>query len=157
MKHLIKFEELDYSTYMSAADKLQQFGQSQRAKDLRTHAVSMARKFADENTFGILVGDVREFPEAKFVRLEVFTKGNTWCLRGIFESGQNTHRVDAEIMNNGDIVWKEGNRFLDRKSTQNFQRVISDLCRTQTDFHNFFQNSGLTPENLKLVSRTFYN
>ena len=156
MKHLRKFEELDYSTYMSAADKFDQFGQTRRADELRDHAVNMSRKFADESTFGIIVGGVRPFPDAKFTSLEIFKAGDSYCIRGIFHSGSSTHRIDSNVMPNGEIVWKEGNKFLDKKSAVNFQKVISDLSKSQSDFDSFFEQTGLNSEDLKLVLRTFY-
>lgn len=157
MKHIRKFEELDYSTYISAADKLDQFGQTKKADELRDHAVNMSRKFADENTFGILVGDVRPFPDAKFESLSIFKAGDSWCLRGIFHSGSATHRIDSTVNPNGEIVWKEGNKFLDKKSCIKYQTVISDLCKIQDDFDLYFSQTGLIPEDLKLVLRTFYS
>ncbi len=156
MKHLRKFEELDYSTYMSAADKLDQYGQTSRSTELRKHAVNMSRKFADESVFGILVGGVRPFPEAKFTALEIFKAGDSWCLRGIFQSGSATHRIDSNVSPTGEITWKDGNKFLDKRSVVNYQRVISDLSKSQDDFNLFFNQTGLNTEDLKLVLRTFY-
>lgn len=156
MKHLIKFEELDYSTYMSAADKFSQLGQKRKAEEVRSHATKMSRKYVDQETFGILVGDVRPFPEAKFTSLSVFKAGESWCLRSLFRSGDYTHRIDSTVLPNGDIVWKEGNKFLDKKSVFKFQKVVSELSKIQDDFNLLFQQSGLKSESLKLVSRTFY-
>lgn len=157
MKHLRKFEELDYSTYISAADKLAGYGQTKRAEELRAHAQTMSRKMADEETFGILVGEVRPFPSAKFSDLTIFrTSENSWCLRGIFKSGESTHRIDCNVSRDGQITWKEGNKFLDKKSVMKFQKVIIELSKSQDDFKDFFRLTGLTSDSLILVLRTFY-
>ena len=106
MKHIRKFEELDYSTYISAADKLEDFGQIDRAKELRTHAVNMSRREVDSMTFGILVGDIRPFPEAKFHEMSLFRSGESFLLRTIFNSGNNTHRIDSVVNpKTGDVTW----------------------------------------------------
>lgn len=156
MKHLKKFEELDYTTYMSAADKLASYGQTDKAKELKKHALEMSRKFADEVNFGILVGGVREFTDAKFVSISIFKTSGNWMLRGLFKSGSLTHRVDSTVSESGQIIWKDGNKFLDKKSVVNYQKVIRELSLTQVDFEMFFKQTGLTSEDLTLVLRTFY-
>jgi hypothetical protein len=156
MKHLRKFEELNYSTYMSAADKLAGYGQTDRAKELRDHAVDMSRKAIDSMTFGILVGGVRPFPDAKFTSLDIFKSGSGWVMNSIFQSGNNTHKVTSSVSPDGDITWREGNKFLDRKSVLNFQKMIVKLCESQDDLQSFLSESGLSPEDLKPVLRTFY-
>lgn len=156
MKRLKKFEELDYATYLSAADKFSKYGQEAKAQDTIRHAKEMARKYANEQTFGILVGEVKPFPDAKFSELSVFKTAGSWTIRGIFQSGSATHRIDADVSPTGQINWKDGNKFLDRGSVMKFQRVISDLSRTQGDFEDFFTHTGLKSEDLKVVLRTFY-
>ena len=156
MKHLRKFEELDYSTYMSAADKLAAYGQTDRAKDIRSHAVDMSRKAIDSMTFGILVGGVRPFADAKFTSLDVFKSGSGWIMNSVFQSGNNTHKVTSSVSPTGDITWMEGNKFLDRKSVLNFQKMIVKLCESQDDLQSFLSEHGLSPEDLKPVLRTFY-
>jgi hypothetical protein len=156
MKHIRKFEELDYSTYISAADKLEDFGQIDRAKELRTHAVNMSRREVDE-TFGILVGGVRPFPEAKFQEMSLFRSGESFLLRAIFNSGNNTHRIDSVIdPKTGDITWSEGNKFLEKRSTMKFQKLVDAISKNQDDFQSFFVESKLTSTDLKVVFRTFY-
>jgi hypothetical protein len=156
MKHLRKFEELDYSTYMSAADKLAGYGQTDRAKELRNHAFDMSRKEIDNITFGILVGGVRPFPDAKFTSLEIFKSGSGWIMNAIFQSGNNTHKVTSSVSETGEITWMEGNKFLDRKSVMNFQKILVKLCNSQDDLQTFLSENGLNPEDLKPILRTFY-
>ena len=157
MKHIRKFEELDYSTYISAADKLEDFGQIDRAKELRTHAVNMSRREVDEMTFGILVGDVRPFPEAKFQEMSLFRSGESFLLRTIFNSGNNTHRIDSVVNpKTGDVTWSEGNKFLEKRSTMKFQKLVDAISKNQDDFQSFFVESKLTSTDLKVVFRTFY-
>lgn len=156
MKHLRKFEELDYSTYMSAADKLAGYGQTDRAKEIRSHAVDMSRKEIDNMTFGVLVGGVRPFPDAKFTSLDIFKSGSGWIMNSVFQSGNNTHKVTSSVSPAGEITWMEGNKFLDRRSVLNFQKMIVKLCESQDDLQGFLSENGLIPEDLKPVLRTFY-
>jgi hypothetical protein len=157
MKHIRKFEELDYSTYISAADKLDDFGQTDRAKELRTHAVNMSRREVDEMTFGILVGGVRPFPEAKFQEMSLFKSGDVWLMRTIFNSGNNTHRIDSVIdPKTGDVVWSDGNKFLDKRSVMKFQKLVSAISKNQEDFKSFFVENKINSTDLKVVFRTFY-
>lgn len=156
MKHLRKFEELDYSTYMSVADKLAGYGQTDRAKEIKAHAVDMSRKAIDSMTFGILVGNVRPFPDAKFTSLDIFKSGSGWIMNSVFQSGNNTHKVTSSVSDTGEITWMEGNKFLDRRSVLNFQKMIVKLCESQDDLQSFLSENGLSPEDLKPVLRTFY-
>jgi hypothetical protein len=156
MKHLRKFEELDYSTYMSAADKLAGYGQTDRAKKIKAHGVDMSRKAIDSMTFGILVGNVRPFPDAKFTSLDIFKSGSGWIMNSVFQSGNNTHKVTSSISDTGEITWMEGNKFLDRRSVLNFQKMIVKLCESQDDLQSFLSENELSPEDLKPVLRTFY-
>ncbi len=156
MKHLRKFEELDYSTYMSAADKMASYGQTSRAEEVRKHAVNMSRKVIDNMKFGILVGGVRSFPDAKFDSARLFKAGTAWSLQVIFKSGDNTHSVNCRVLENGEITWAEGNKFMNRGSAIKFQQLIHQLSKFQPDFLGFLNEYGLQIEDLKVVLRTFY-
>lgn len=157
MRRLKKFEELNYSTYASAADKIDKLGQKEKSEELLRHGLKMSRKFSDEATFSIVVGDVREFPSAKFESLNIFKSYGVWTLRAIFKSDSvNTHRIDSTVSNDGKIEWKDGNKFLDKKSTLRFQGVINEISSFQLDFQSFFSETGLTTEDLKLVLRTYF-
>jgi hypothetical protein len=72
MKHLRKFEELDYSTYMSAADKMAGYGQVKKAEEVKAHAKNMSMMLIKNMEFDILVGNVKEFPMAKFLNARIF-------------------------------------------------------------------------------------
>ena len=157
MKHLRKFEELNYSTYMSAADKLSAFGQTARYKEVKDHAVNMSRKVVDDMTFGIMVGDIKPFPEAKFASLDIFKTGEGWTLQAVFQSGNNTHRIGCSVSNIGAIIWRDGNKFIDRKSVVNFQKALVSLAHSQDELVGYLKETGLQPEDLRLVQRTFYN
>jgi hypothetical protein len=156
MKHLRKFEELNYSTYMSFADKVAAKGQSELADEARYHAVNISRKPIDNMTFGILVGGVRPFPDAKFTSSEIFKSGNGWIMNSVFQSGNNTHKVTSAVSSTGDITWMEGNKFLDRKSVRNFEKMIVILCESQDDLKGFLSENSLKPEDFKTDIRTFY-
>ena len=152
MKHLRKFEELDYSTYMNAADK----ADKKTASDLRDHAYNMYRKDIDDMTFGILVGGVRPFPEAKFTSLDIFKSGSGWIMNTVFQSGNNTHKVTSSVSPTGEITWMEGNKFLDRKSVMDFKKMIVRLCDSHDELQSFLSENSLKPENFKLATRTFF-
>ena len=157
MKHLRKFEELNYSTYMSAADKLSAFGQVARSKEVKDHAVNMSRKVVDDMTFGIMVGDIKPFPEAKFTSLDIFKTGEGWTLQVVFQSGNNTHRIGCSVSDIGEIIWRDGNKFIDRKSVVKFQKAIISLAHTQDELVSYLKETGLQPEDLRLIQRTFYS
>ncbi len=156
MKHLAKFEELDYSTYMRAADKISSYGQTARAKELRDHAKDMARKVVDNMTFNILVGGTRTFPDARITKIDVFKTSGSWILSAVFESESNTHMVTCYLENSGEIHWKDNNKFADRKSAMTFQNALMSLSNSNDDFQRYLSENSLTPENLRVVLRTFY-
>lgn len=157
MKHLRKFEELDYSTYMSAADKMASYGQTSKAEEVRKHALTMARKVIDDMNFGILVGGVRTFPNAKFENARIFKSGNAWSLQVILKSDNNTHSVNCKVLENGEVTWADGNKFMDRGSVLKFQQLVRQLSKFQPDFLSFLKENNLNSEDIKVVLRTFYN
>ncbi len=156
MKHLIKFEELDYSTYMRAADKMSSYGQTSRAKELRDHAKDMSRRIVDDMTFNILVGGTRAYPDAKLTKIDVFKTSGSWILTAIFNSPTNNHMVTCYLEKSGDIQWKDNNKFADRKSAMLFQKAIISLCNSNDDLQRYLSENSLTTENLRVTLRTFY-
>lgn len=156
MKHLRKFEELDYSTYMSAADKMSGYGQTKRAEDVKSHAKKMAMMVIDNMEFDILVGNVKEYPKAKFESARIFKSGIAWSLQVVFTSGNNTHMISSRVTNEGEISWQEGNKFMNRKSAIKFGQLIEQLCNFQPDFVGFLKESDLKSGDLKLIQRTYY-
>lgn len=159
MKHLRKFEELDYSTYKSAADKLQSLGQKGKAKDMMSHAIEHEKQKTNMFSFNILVGDVKTFPDAKFVSLDVARESQAYSLIAVFKSGENnTHTVRAVISRDGAITWREGgNKFADRKSTNDFLKLIKMVSHYQESLIKLLDEMKLTTDQLSIVSRTFYN
>ena len=77
-------------------------------------------------------------------------------MNAVFQSGNNTHKVTSSVLPNGEITWMEGNKFLDRRSVLNFQKMLVKLCESQDDLRSFLSENGLNPEDLKPVLRTFY-
>lgn len=156
MKHLKKFEELDYSTYTSAADKLASFGQKTRSSELRSHGVEMERKKIENYSFDILVGEVKTVPNAKFKSLSIVRESQAYSLVSIFESSAGTHRVSSILNDDGTIMWRDNNKFSNRKSVNNFSIVLKLLSKYQPDFVKLLEELGLTTDQLQIVHRTFY-
>lgn len=157
MKHLRKFEELQYSTYMSAADKMVGYGQSKKAEEIKSHAKKMAMMVIENMEFDVLVGGVKEFPKAKFYSARIFKSGNAWTLQVIFQSeGDYKHSIMSKVTEGGEISWQEGNKFMNRKSTIKFGQLIEQLCQFQSDFLGFLKEYKLNSGDLKLIQRTYY-
>lgn len=157
MKHLRKFEELDYSTYKSAADKLSHHGQKSRAEKLRSHAEEMEMNKINELSFDILVGETRAFNNAKFFKATVSRESNSNGILCIFTSEpNNTHRVFATLNEDGSVVWREYNKFVNRKSVNDYQRLLRMLANFNVEIKKLLTEMNLTPDSLKVVSRTFY-
>jgi len=157
MKHLRKFEELDYSTYMSAADKMAGYGQVKKAEEVKAHAKKMAMMIIQNMDFDILVGTVREFPKSKFESARIFKSGTAWTLQVIFKSENDyTHSVMSKVTEGGEISWQEGNKFANRKSAIKFGQLIEQLCLFQPDFIGFLKEYKLNSGDLKLLQRTYY-
>lgn len=156
MKHLKKFEELSHSTYNKVADVMDSKGQNDKAKRLRDHAFSSSRKSVDDISFGILVGGVRPFPNAKFDSMRIFKSGEGWILDSIFKSDNNTHRISSSVISEkiASVVWREGNKFLNRKSVMDFEKSINSLSNSQEDLKNFMRDNGI--DIFKVDYRTFY-
>ena len=157
MKHLRKFEELDYSTYMSAADKMANYGQVKKSEEVKAHAKNMYMMIIKNMEFDILVGNVKEFPMAKFISARIFKSGTAWTLQTMFESnGGYTHNVISKVTNEGEVSWQEGNKFMNRKSVIKFGQLIEQLCLFQPDFVGFLKEYNLNSGDLKLIQRTYY-
>jgi len=157
MRHLRKFEELTYSTYMSAADKMTGYGQVKKAEEVKSHAKNMAMMIIRNMNFDILVSNVKEFPMEKFHTARVFKSGKDWTLQVIFESNDGyTHSLISNVTPEGEISWKEGNKFMNRKSTIKFGQLIEQLCLFQPDFIGYLKEYNLNSGDLKLIQRTYY-
>lgn len=156
MRHLKKFEELDYSTYTKAADKLAQHGQKARAEKIRAHASERELESVKRMTFDILVGETRSFNDAKFKSASTIRESGSKGILCIFESGTNTHRVFSTINPDGSVVWRDYNKFANRKSVNEYQKLIRLLSTFQPEIKKLLEEMNLTPEKLIVVSRSFY-
>jgi hypothetical protein len=157
MKHLRKFEELDYSTYKSAADKLSQYGQKSRAEKIRLHAEEMEMNKINELSFDILVGETRIFNNAKFFKATVSRESNANGILCIFTSEpNNTHRVLATLNKDGSVAWREYNKFANRKSVNDYQKLLKMLANFNEEIKKLLIEMNLTPDDIKVISRTFY-
>lgn len=156
MKYLRKFEELKYSTYSSAVDKLSQYGQKSRAERIKSHAEEMELLHINDMKFDILVGESRTFPGAKYQSVQVMRETASKAILMVFSSGDNTHRVLANINADGTIVWRDFNKFANRRSVNEYQRAIRLLASFNPAVKKLVDEMGLSPESLNVVSRTFY-
>lgn len=156
MKHLRKFEELNYSTYTNTAGKFKQHGQSSRSQRLITHAYEMEARKINQMSFDILVGETRTFDDAKFKSASVIRESGAKGILCIFESGNNTHRVLSTINPNGDIVWRDYNKFVNRKSVNEYQKLLKTLSTFHPDIKKLLEEMKLTSDSIRVVSRTFY-
>ena len=156
MKHLRKFEELDYSTYSSAAAKLKQHGQKARAAKLSSHAEEMEMKRINQMSSDILVGETRPFNDAKYKSVNVLRESGAKGIVCIFESGNNTHRVLSTINADGSVIWRDYNKFANRKSVNEYQKLLRMLGEFQPEVKKLLEEMNLTPDSLKVVPRTFY-
>jgi hypothetical protein len=150
------FEEFNHHTYMSAADKLKKHGQKDRANKIISHSVEMESKKISTMSFDILVGP-REFPGAKYEKTMVMRESGSKGITFIFTSGNNTHRILTTVSENGGISWRDGNKFANRKSVNDFQKLVSTLSTFDKEIIKLMDEMNLTSDILKVISRTFYN
>lgn len=163
MNYIKKFEELDYSTYISAADRLSQHGQKSRAEKIKSHAVSGEMKKINDMSFDILVGDSRVFNNAKFHSVQVMREKNANGVMMIFTSdpssgrgSSNTHKVLSTINNDGSVTWRDFNKFASRRSVNDYQTALRKISEIQPDIKKMMEDMNLSPSDLRVVSRTFY-
>lgn len=157
MKHLRKFEELDYSTYISAADKLSSHGQKTKADRLRSHADEMEMKKINEMSFDVLVGETRVFNNAKFLKASTLRESNANGILCIFTSEPNNiHRIFATLNDDGTVVWRDYNKFANRKSVNDYQRLLRMVAKFNNEVKKLLSEMNLTPDDIKVVQRTFY-
>ena len=157
MKHIRKFEELNYETYISASDKLSQHGQKQRGEKVKSHAIESETKKIKDISFDILVGDTRIFNDAKFHSVRVMREKNANAVMVVFESlPNNTHRVLATINPDGTVTWRDFNKFASRKSVNDYQSALRKLAGFEPDLKKMVEEMGLKPSELRVVPRTFY-
>lgn len=145
---------MDYSTYISAAEKVAALGQKELSKKFLSHASDIVKKKVLEYNFDILVGQVKTFIGAKFVETRVLREKESNTIMFIFKSGINTHRINTTLKNNGEIVWHDGNLFSNRKSVRDFDKLIMILVEYNRDIQKLMKEMNITE--IKIISRTFY-
>lgn len=147
---------MNYSTYISAAEKLASFGQKQKALAIINHANEIEKRKIDELKFNILVGEVRPFKDAKFHSAQVMREREANTIMCIFQSDVNTHRINAKIKPGGEIRWSDGNLFLDRQSVKSYEKLLEYLTNYQNDVQRLLDEIELKKDDIKVVNRSFY-
>lgn len=147
---------MKYSTYVSAAERLSLLGQKKKAAELVSHALKQERKKIDRLNFDILVGEVRPFRDAKFHSAQVLRERESNTIMCIFQSDSNTHRICASIRQSGEVVYSDGNLFLDRKSVRSFEKLLEYLIGYQADVKKLLEEAEIDRNTIRVMSRTFY-
>jgi hypothetical protein len=147
---------MNYSTYISAAEKLSSFGQKQKAMKLIDHANDLERKKINNLKFNILVGEVRPFKDAKFHSALILKEKEANTIMCIFQSDTNTHRISAKIKQGGEIRWSDGNLFLDRQSVKSYERLLDHLTNYRNDVQKLLGEIETKRDDIKVVNRSFY-
>jgi hypothetical protein len=153
---------MKYSTYVSAAERLSLLGQKKKATELIEHALKQEKKKIDLLKFDILVGEVKAFKDAKFHSAQVMKERESNTIMCIFQSEvksenmTNTHRICASIRQTGEVVYTDGNLFLDRKSVKSFERLLQYLIGYRSDVRKLLREAGIDKSHIRLSSRTFY-
>ena len=147
---------MNYSTYISAAEKLSAFGQKQRALCLIKHANELEEKKINDFDFDILVGEVKTFSSAKFDSVRVLREKEGNTIMCIFKSGNNTHRINSTVKNNGSLLWSDGNLFVNRKSVNNFNKLLNHLKNYQKDVKKVLTDLALDNKDISIINRTYY-
>lgn len=146
---------MNYSTYISAAEKLSSFGQKQKASNIISHANELEKKKIKDLKFNILVGEVRPFNDAKFHSVQILREREANTIMCIFQSDVNTHRINAKIKPGGEVRWSDGNLFLDRQSVKSYEKLL-DYLSNQNEVQKLLNEIDLKKEDLKVVNRSFY-
>jgi len=153
---------MNYTTYISAAEKLATFGQKNKSMAIIKHAIGMEERKIKELEFDILVGEVKPFNGAKFLSSRVIREKEGITIIFIFTSGDpllpnsNTHRINVTINKDGSIKWHDGNLFLDRKSVKKFDNLVKHLFNYQKDMVKVLSDLSLSKDDLNVITRTFY-
>jgi len=146
---------MNYSTYISAAETLKSLGQKEKAEEFIKHANDIEDRKISQIDFDILVGEVKSFKNAKFHSVRVIREKEGNTIMCIFKSGDNTHRINSTIKNDGSLVWSDGNLFQNRKSVNNFNKLVNHLKNYKKEIIKISNELSINGD-LKLVSRTYY-
>ena len=148
---------MNYTTYISAAEKLNTLGQKKLANSFIEHANKIEERKISELKFNILVGEVKAFKDAKFAEARVLREKEANTIMLIFKSGNdNTHRINTTINKDGSVKWQSGNLFLDRYSVKNFDKLLRHITNYQKDIINVLAGMSIDKKDINLVNRTFY-
>ena len=147
---------MEYTTYISASEKLSNYGQKARSIELAEYANMLERKKINVLSFDMLVGNIREFKGAKFESIRVIKENSATSILSIFTYESNTFRINSTIDSNGEISWREGNLFSNRLSVKNYEKLIKIVCLYQSDMKKMLSEKSLTVNDIKVQNRTFY-
>lgn len=146
---------MNYTTYISASEKISKFGQKDLAERFINHANDIVSKQLNTYNFDILVG-VKPFIGAKFVETRVLREKESNTIMFIFKSGSNTHRINTTLKSNGDIVWHDGNLLNNRNSVRRLESLTKIIVEYNKDIQKLLSEMNLQADQLRLVHRTFY-
>jgi len=146
---------MNYKTYISASELASSYKQLKLSKDFAEHAINLEKKGIEKLSFDILVGS-REFKNAKYDYSRVIKESKSNTLLMVFKSGDNTHRLNLKVSKCGSLSWTDGNLFSNRRSVNDFQKLIIKISKYQNDLVSLLNEVSLKTEDLKLVNRTFY-
>lgn len=105
-------------------------------------------------TFSIL-SDGKKY-DSKFDKIGVFKSGDDYLIKTVFKSNDKTFNINSSVAKNGDITWKDGSKFGDKKSVSKFQQLVLEISRFQKDFIKFLKYAGLDSLDLNVVPKTYY-
>ena len=148
---------MNYTTYISAAEKLSTLGQKKIASSFIEHANKIEERKISELKFNILVGETKPFKDAKFTEARVLREKEANTIMFIFKSGNdNTHRINTTINKDGSVKWQSGNLLLDRHSVKNLDKLLKHISNYKKDIVKVLGDMKIDKKNLKVINRTFY-
>lgn len=148
---------MNYTTYISAAEKLSTLGQKKLASSFIEHANKIEERKISELKFNILVGETKPFKDAKFTEARVLREKEANTIMFIFKSGNdNTHIINSTINKDGSVKWQSGNLFLDRHSVKNFDKLVKHITNYKKDIIDVTKVMSIGKKDINIISRTFY-
>lgn len=148
---------MNYTTYISAAEKLSTLGQKKLASSFIEHANKIEERKISELKFNILVGETKPFKDAKFTEARVLREKEANTIMFIFKSGNdNTHIINSTINKDGSVKWQSGNLFLDRYSVKNFDKLVKHITNYQKDIIGVTKSMSIGKKDISIINRTFY-
>ena len=147
---------MDYTTYISAANQVSSLGQTDLSKNFIKHANSLEERKITDLKFDVLVGSTKTFSGAKYDSFRVIREKESVTLMFIFKSGENTHRINATLNNDGRITWCDGNLFSNRVSVNSFIKLIYHLTNYNKNILDVLKEKQISLNDLRVIKRTFY-